>query len=66
MEIYDIVMQPDREELRAYLGRDQIYEWRFTNEDLDKLNWNRTISLNHCVPYEEEEEELNDEDEQSN
>ena len=55
-------MQPDTEELRAYLSRDPIYEWKFTNENIEPLKWNRTVSLDHCVPFEEEEKEEEDDE----
>lgn len=47
-------MAAERVELLEFLERDEKYNVIFTNEIIRKQN--RSLSLDQCVPYEEEDE----------
>jgi hypothetical protein len=51
-EVYDVVMQPELNELAEFLERDSVYGWKFKNPQLKHIG--RSISLDLCKPFEGE------------
>lgn len=53
-EVFDIVMNPDKIELENYLKLDEIFGWRYVDPE---IKVQRSLSLDHAVPYEMGEDE---------